>query len=139
MRKVPASLRGLSWLLGRVYSRGPPTSYVLSYPCSPRMGSVELVELLSKVGSSPSLPIHAKGKAWKDEETDGSKEVLPSPQPRAPLQFRCLDSEKLILEVVIPRAPLCGKLERAVSRHSGDLGGLGGGHEAASPRDRPEG
>lgn len=26
-----------------------------------------------------------------------------------------------------------------MSQHSGDLGGLGGGHEAASPRDRPEG
>lgn len=51
----------------------------------------------------------------------------------------CMDSEKLIQEVVVPRAPLCGTLERAVSRHSGDLEGLGGGHEAASPRDRPEG
>lgn len=26
-----------------------------------------------------------------------------------------------------------------MNQHSGDLGGLGGGHEAASPRDRPEG
>lgn len=74
------------------------------------MGSAELVELLSKVGSSPSLSIHAKGRAWRDDETDGSKEVLPSPQPRGPLQFRCLESEKLILEIVIPRAPLCGQL-----------------------------
>lgn len=84
MRKVPVYLRGLSWLLGRVYSLGPPTSYILSHSCSPRMGSAELVELLSKVGSSPSLPIYAKGRAWREEETDGCKDVLPSPNPEVP-------------------------------------------------------
>lgn len=56
------SLRGLSRLLGRVYSLGPSTSYILSHSCTPRMGSAELAELLSKVGLSPSLAIPAKGR-----------------------------------------------------------------------------
>lgn len=86
MSKVPVSSRGLSWLLVEYTAcLGLPTSYILSDSLSPRMGSAELVELLSKVGSSPSLSIHAKGRAWRDVETDGSKEVLPSPQPRGPL------------------------------------------------------